>query len=547
MTLRIAAAQLNVWVGDVEGNVARIIKAAGEARDRLKADLVVFPEMAVLGYPPDDLLQRSGLPAVVADGLQRIGREVLGIHVIVGHPEYTEEGVYNAATVFRDRRAVAHYRKQLLPNYGVFDEKRHFLPGKSSCVFEVDRVPIGLCICEDVWGASPAAGARRAGAELLVNINASPFTLDKSVERAAETGLPILYVNAVGGQDDLLFDGDSMGINGDGTTGFRAPQFEEGLYLVEYDVDQLRGEVCPEEPEDAIVYKGLVQAIRDYVDRNGFAGALVGMSGGVDSALVAALAADALGPRRVWGVAMPSRYSAAMSAEDAAEEARRLGIRFDTLPIEQPFEAFLQTLAPAFAGKPADVTEENLQSRCRGTILMALSNKHGHLVLATGNKSEMAVGYATLYGDMAGGFAPLKDVYKTLVYRLARWRNGLGATPPPATESGLDWSRHRVEPVIPERVLTRPPSAELRPDQTDQDSLPPYDQLDAILRAYVEEQRSIPEITAMGHPAEVVRRVAAMVRRAEYKRRQAPPGPKITERAFGRDRRYPITAVYGDI
>ncbi|MGQ0587157.1 MAG: NAD+ synthase [Gammaproteobacteria bacterium] len=552
MALRIAAAQLNFWVGDVAGNVARIIKAANEARDRLKADLVVFPELAVLGYPPDDLLQRSGLPPVVGEGLQKIGREVLGIHVIVGHPEYTDEGVYNAATVFRDRRAVAHYRKQLLPNYGVFDEKRHFLPGKGSCVFELNRIPVGLCICEDVWGQNPAAQARRAGAELLVNINASPFTLDKGVERsqvlcarAAETGMPILYVNGVGGQDDLLFDGDSTGINGDGTVGFRAPQFEEGLYLVEYDLDQLRGPVRPDEPEDAVVYKGLVQSIRDYVDRNGFKGALVGMSGGIDSALVAALAADALSPQRVWGVAMPSRYTAAMSNEDAKEEAFRLGIRFDTIPIEPAFEAFLKALEPAFQGKPADLTEENLQSRCRGVTLMALSNKHGYLVLTTGNKSEMAVGYATLYGDMAGGFAPLKDVYKTLVYRLARWRNSLGEQGPAGVDSGTQW--RRSPRVIPERVLTRAPSAELRPDQTDQDSLPPYDVLDAILQAYVEEQRSIPEIARTGHPEELVRRVASLVRKSEFKRRQAPPGPKITERAFGRDRRYPLTAVYGDV
>jgi NAD+ synthetase len=553
MSLRIAAAQLNFWVGDVAGNVAKIIQAAVEARDRLKADLVVFPEMAVLGYPPDDLLQRSGLPAVIAEGLQKIGREVLGIHVIVGHPEYTEEGVYNAATVFRDRRAVAHYRKQLLPNYGVFDEKRHFLPGKGSCVFELNRVPIGLCICEDVWGPNPAAAARRAGAELLVNINASPFTLDKSVERsgvlsarAAETGLPILYVNLVGGQDDLLFDGDSTGINGDGAVAFRAPQFEENLYLVEYDAGELHGDIRLDEHEDAVVYKGLVQSIRDYVNRNGFKGALVGMSGGVDSALVAALATDALGKERVWGVAMPSRYTAGMSNDDANEEAFRLGIKFDSISIEPAFEAFLKSLEPAFQGKAPDLTEENLQSRCRGVLLMALSNKHGYLVLTTGNKSEMAVGYATLYGDMAGGFAPLKDVYKTLVYRLARYRNSLGEAAPAASESGLNWGR-RSRRVIPERVLTRPPSAELRPDQTDQDSLPPYDTLDAILQAYVEEQRSIPEIVKAGHADETVRRVASLVRKAEYKRRQCPPGPKITERAFGRDRRYPLTAVYGDV
>ncbi|HUR40629.1 MAG TPA: NAD+ synthase [Verrucomicrobiae bacterium] len=553
MTLRIAAAQLNFWVGDVEGNAARIITAANDARDRLRADIVVFPELSLLGYPPDDLLQRSGLPAVVAAALQKIGREVLGIHVIVGHPEYADEGIYNAATVFRDRRAVAHYRKQLLPNYGVFDEKRYFLPGKSPCVFEINRVPVGVCICEDVWGPNPAAQSRRAGAELLININASPYTIDKALERsevlcarAAETGIPILYVNLVGGQDDLLFDGDSIGINGDGTIGFRAPQFEENLYLVEYDLDQLRGEVRPDESEDAIVYRGLTQSIRDYVNRNGFKGALIGMSGGVDSALVAALASDALGSERVWGVAMPSRYTADMSNEDAYDEAQRLGLRFDTIAIEPMFRSFVDSLAPLFKGKAPDITEENLQARCRGVLLMSLSNKHGYIVLTTGNKSEMAVGYATLYGDMAGGFAPIKDVYKTLVYRLARWRNGLGAAPPSMAESGLNWSRRNLAP-IPERVLTRAPSAELRPDQTDQDSLPPYDVLDAILRAYVEEQRSISEIVASGYAEDTVRRVASLVRKAEYKRRQAPPGPKITERAFGRDRRYPITAVYGDV
>ena len=533
--LRIAAAQLNFWVGDIAGNVARIITAANEARDTLHADLVVFPELCVLGYPPDDLLQRSGLPAVIAEGLNRIGREVMGIHVIVGHPEYTEEGTYNAATVFRDRRVVARYRKQLLPNYGVFDEKRHFLPGKGSCVFEVGRVPVGLCICEDVWGPNPAAVAKLAGAELLVNINASPYTLDKGDERtgvlrqrAQETGLPILYVNCVGGQDDLLFDGDSTGINGDGSLGFRAPQFEENLYAVEFENGCLRGIQREEQAVEAIVYRGLVQAIRDYVNRNGFKGALLGMSGGVDSALVAALAADALGPGRVWGVAMPSRYTLDMSNSDAADEAKRLGIRFDTISIEPPFKAFLESLGPLFGGKAADIAEENLQSRCRGVLLMGLSNKHGYLVLSTTNKSELAVGYGTLYGDMAGGFAPIKDVYKTLVYRLAAYRNTLGE-------------------VIPPRVLTRAPTAELRPDQTDQDSLPPYATLDAVLTAYVEEQRSIPEIVGMGHAEDTVRRVASLVRKSEFKRRQAPPGPKITDRAFGRDRRYPLTAVYGDV
>ena len=351
--------------------------------------------------------------------------------------------------------------------------------------------------------------------------------------RAHETGLPILYVNMVGGQDDLVFDGDSTAVNGDGSLGFHAPLFEEGVYPVDFDGRELHGDIVTLGTDEAVVYKALVQSIRDYVNRNGFKGALLGLSGGVDSALVLALAADALGPDRVWAVSMPSRYTADMSVEDAREQARRLGVRFEVLTIEDAFKAFLGTLAPVFGHAPADITEENLQSRCRGVLLMALSNKFGHVVLTTGNKSEMAVGYATLYGDMAGGFAPVKDVYKTLVYRLARYRNGPGDG--------------KAQPVIPERVLTRAPSAELRPNQTDQDSLPPYDVLDPILQAYVEDQRSIPEIAAMGFPQDVVARVAALVRKSEYKRRQAPPGPKITPRAFGRDRRYPITAVYGDV
>ncbi|HUS25063.1 MAG TPA: NAD(+) synthase, partial [Candidatus Binatia bacterium] len=394
MSLRIAAAQHNFWVGDVEGNVDRIIRAAHDARDRLKADLIVFPELSILGYPPDDLLQRSGLPPVIEQGLRRIGHEVQGIHLVVGHPEYTEEGIYNSATVFRDRRVVARCRKQLLPNYGVFDEKRHFLPGRGSCVFGLNEVAVGLCICEDIWGPGPAQQARRHGAEVLININASPFSLGKSAERrtilgarAQESGLPLLYVNLVGGQDDLLFDGDSVAMDADGRIAFRAPAFEEGTYLVEFDGGRFRGEVAREEPEEALVYQGLVQAVRDYVDRNGFRGALVGMSGGVDSALVAAVAADALGPRRVWGVSLPSRYTAGMSNDDAEAQARAMGIRYSTLPIEPAFAAFLSTLAPEFAGQPADLTEENLQSRCRGVLLMALSNKFGYLVLSTGNKS----------------------------------------------------------------------------------------------------------------------------------------------------------------
>jgi NAD+ synthase (glutamine-hydrolysing) len=534
-SLRLAAAQLDLWVGDIEGNVARIVRAAAHARDALGADLLIAPELALIGYPPDDLLLRSALPQAIARGLDALRREVRGIGLVVGFPERTAQGLYNAAWAIRDGQVLARYRKQLLPNYGVFDEKRHFLPGQGSTVFELHGVRLGLCICEDLWGPEPAAAAKAAGAELLIGINASPYDLAKGRERlavlrarTAETGLPVLYVNLVGGQDELVFDGASLAVNADGAVAFQAPAFEEGVFPVGYRDGRLTGALAAPLSEEATAYRGLVCATRDYVERNGFPGALVGLSGGVDSALVATIAADALGPQRVWTVALPSRYTAPMSNEDAQRQARALGVRHTVLPIEQAFAAFTGTLAETFAGQPADLTEENLQSRCRGVLLMALSNQFGHVVLTTGNKSEMATGYATLYGDMCGGFAPIKDVYKTLVYRLARYRNS-------------------VAPVIPERVLTREPSAELRPGQKDSDSLPPYAVLDPILEAYVEDNRSIAEIVALGYEETLVRRVAALVRRSEYKRRQAPPGPKITRRAFGRERRYPITAVYGDL
>ncbi len=537
--LRLVAAQLNQWVGDIDGNVVRILEAAKRARDELRADILVTPELSLLGYPPDDLLLRTGLPEVIEAGVQRLLREASGITVIVGLPEFAPEGMYNAALVLRDGAIVARYRKQLLPNYGVFDEKRHFLPGHGTATFEQNGMRLGLCICEDVWGPNPAAGAKAAGAQLLININASPFDVAKAADRlevlharARETGLPIFYVNLVGGQDDLVFDGSSLAVNGDGTVAFRAPAFEEGLHPVDFDGHAITGTLAPEISGEAMVYRGLVRATRDYVDRNGFPGAVIGLSGGIDSALVAAIAADALGPQRVWAVSLPSRYTAGMSNEDARLEAEALGIRYSTLPIERAVGAFNETLAETFVGRAPDITEENLQSRCRGVLLMALSNKFGHVVLTTGNKSEMAVGYATLYGDMCGGFAPIKDVYKGLVYRLAQYRNSLEPDD---------------RPVIPVRVITRAPSAELRPDQTDQDSLPPYEVLDPILESYIEDSCSIAEIVAMGYDEATVRRVAGLVRRAEYKRRQAPPGPKITRRAFGRERRYPITATYGDL
>ncbi|HWU69095.1 MAG TPA: NAD+ synthase [Stenotrophobium sp.] len=537
--LVIAAAQLNLWVGDVEGNVGKIVAAARKARDELRADLLVCPELSLIGYPPDDLLQRTAMPRLIEGGVQRLLREVQGISLIVGLPEYTDEGIYNAAWVIRDGAVILRYRKQLLPNYGVFDEKRHFLRGRQAGVFELKGVNVGVCICEDAWGPQPARAAREAGAQLLVNINASPFNLGKPTERlrvldqrVAETGLPVLYVNLVGGQDDLVYDGGSLALNGDGAMAFSAPMFEEGVYPVAFDGARFSGARQAQESDEAAVYKGLVLAVRDYVNRNGFPGALVGMSGGIDSALVAAIATDALGPERVWGVSMPSRYTMDMSNDDARSQAERMDIKYSRLAIEPVVTAFTQTLAEEFSGREADITEENLQSRSRGMLLMALSNKFGHVVLATGNKSEMAVGYATLYGDMCGGFAPIKDVYKTLVYRLCRYRNALAGE-----RAG----------VIPERVIAREPSAELRPDQKDSDSLPPYEVLDPILEAYVEAQLSISEIVAKGFAEADVKRVAALVRRSEYKRRQSAPGPKVTRCAFGRERRYPITAVYGDV
>lgn len=529
-------AQINLWVGDIEGNVDKILAAAHRARDEFRAALVVFPEMAVLGYPPDDLLLRRGLPAAVAAGLARIAAGVHGITAVVGFAEYQGDAIYNAAAVFSGGRQIAVYRKQCLPNYGVFDERRHFLPGDAPCVIEVGRTRIGITICEDVWEPGPAAAARAAGAQLLVNLNASPFHLDKASQREAAVAaqaranaLPIVYTNCVGGQDELVFDGRSMALDSAGRIQVAAPAFAEGVYPVAFAAGEPRaGARAEARSQAALAYDALVQATRDYVDRNAFEGVLLGLSGGIDSALTLALAVDALGPERVWAVAMPSRYTAAISNEDAAAQARSLGARYQELPIEPMFEAYLDCLGGVFEGQAADTTEENLQSRIRGALLMALSNRFNHLVLATGNKSELAVGYATLYGDMCGGFAPLKDVYKTWVYRLARLRNQRG-------------------PAIPERVIERPPSAELRADQTDADSLPPYDVLDPIIEAYVEAGSSIADIVAAGFAPADVTRVAGLIRRAEYKRRQAAPGPKITARAFGRDRRYPITAVYGDL
>ena len=540
MSSRIQIAQLNLLVGDVAGNAGHVIAAAAEARTA-GADLVVFPELALTGYPPEDLLLRPELIARVDSALARIQRETAaldpGLALVLGYPRSAVGGLYNVAGVIRDGALVAEYAKQQLPNYSVFDEKRYFQAGGTATVFEHRGIRFGLSVCEDIWQEGPTAQAAEAGAQVLININASPFHAGKAAEResllarrATEHDLPILYANLIGGQDELVFDGGSFAVDRQGRVVARAPHFEEAALRVDLDAAGAPlaaplAEVDQGTEGDSAIYRALVLGVRDYARKSGFSGAVLGLSGGIDSALTLAIAVDALGAEQVEAVLMPSRYTADMSNEDALEQARRQGVRTHVIPIEPAFRAFLQMLEPAFAGQAADVTEENIQARCRGIILMALSNKQGRILLTTGNKSEMSVGYATLYGDMAGGFAPIKDVPKLLVYRLCRYRNA-------------------QDPVIPERVLTRAPSAELRPDQTDQDSLPPYEVLDPILRLYIEEDQGIEAIVAQGFDEAVVRRVTRLVDRNEYKRRQAPPGVRISRRAFGRDRRYPITSGF---
>ena len=541
MGCRIRIAQLNLVVGDVVGNADRVIAEAVSARAD-GVDLLVFPELTLTGYPPEDLLLRPELLQRVESALERIRAECRGITLVLGYPLRAVGGLFNVAGVICDGELIGEYAKQHLPNYSVFDEKRYFQAGATPLVLDHLGLKIGLSVCEDIWQEDPTRQAVEAGARILVNINASPFHVGKRAERetlvarrASEHGIPVVYANLVGGQDELVFDGASFVADGAGRILHRAAVFEEDLLTFDLD-DEGRPVGSSPEPgtqtfgddamdEEASVYGALVLGVRDYVRKNGFSGAVLGLSGGVDSALTLALAVDALGADAVEGVLMPSRYTSQMSNADAFEEAESLGVKAQLISIEPAFRSFLSMLEPAFEGLAADVTEENIQARCRGIILMAISNKTGRILLTTGNKSEMAVGYATLYGDMAGGFAPIKDVPKLLVYRLARYRN-------------------RCSPVIPERVLTRPPSAELRPDQTDQDSLPPYEVLDPILRLYIEEDEGVDAIVARGYPAEIVRRITRLVDRNEYKRRQAPPGVRISTRAFGRDRRYPITSGF---
>lgn len=533
---KIALAQINPVVGDLDGNVTLIREALAGAR-RAGAQILLTPELALSGYPPEDLLLRPDFYRACAAAVEALGAETQGITLVLGCPEDVAGERYNAALVLRDGRLIARYHKQRLPNYEVFDEARYFQAGQQPCVFEQNGVRVGLNICEDLWQAGPAEAARGAGAEVLLALNASPFHTNKLARRwevlrsrVAETGMPVLYINMVGGQDELVFDGGSFALERDGALAYQAPSFQSCLDVLDFTGGRWQGgAIAPNLPPEAEVYEAMVVGVRDYLGKNGFPGAIIGLSGGIDSALTLAVAVDALGPEKVRAVMMASPYTAQMSLDDSREMVRRLGVRYDEIPIQSAMAIFADMLSGQFAGLPADTTEENLQSRIRGMILMALSNKTGSLVLTTGNKSEMATGYATLYGDMAGGFAVLKDIYKTFVYRVANWRNA---------QAGGE--------VIPHNIIERPPSAELKPDQTDQDSLPPYEVLDAIIEAYMERDESPRQIIAQGYSEGDVRRAVGMLKRNEYKRRQAPVGIRVTPRGFGKDWRYPITSRYRD-
>ena len=560
MTLKICIAQLNYCVGDMPGNALKIIEAAKTAY-AAGARLVVTPELAICGYAAEDLLLRPSFIQACDDAVNLIAHELAGLKglaVVIGTPTHGDNGKglrtksvevqqrHNAAKVVQNGRVIETYAKRELPNYQVFDERRYFTPGQGTCVFQAgegdEAISVGLLICEDAWFEEPARLAREAGAELLVVINASPFHVGKSRERESTmrgqceaTGLPLLYAHLVGGQDEIVFEGGSFALQADGDVAGRAESFREQLFDVE--AQRIDGRVLltavtsPERSHEADLWDALVLGVRDYLGKNGFPGALLGLSGGIDSALVLAIAVDALGPDKIRTVMMPSPYTADISWIDARDMAERVKVRYDEISIVPEFEAFKASLASEFKGLPEDTTEENIQARIRGVLLMALSNKFGAIVLTTGNKSEMATGYCTLYGDMAGGFAVIKDLAKTTVFKLARWRNendpyGTGLQP------------------IPERIITRPPSAELRPDQTDQDSLPPYDVLDAILERYMENDQSVETIVAAGFERAVVERVARLIRLNEYKRRQAPVGIRVTHRSFGKDWRYPITSKF---
>ena len=550
-SVKVALAQINATVGDLGGNARKIVEFSRRAHAQ-GARVVLTPELSLCGYPPEDLLMRPAFLAACAQALADCATalsDLPGLSVVVGHPQLVDQRAglrtrsqsepnrLNAASVLVDGRIAATYAKRELPNYQVFDERRYFVSGRDAglgaVVFESNGVKFGLNICEDAWYDEPARLAKAAGADVLCVLNASPFHLGKvaerearMAERARDTGLPVLYAHLTGGQDEVVFDGASFAVDASGAIAARAPMYEEALAIVEVSGGSVRGEVAEVPSLEAQAWGALVTGVRDYIGKNGFPGALIGLSGGIDSALVLAVAVDAIGADKVRTVMMPSPYTADISWIDARDMAERLGVRYDEISIVPEFESFKRSLATEFAGRAEDATEENIQARIRGTLLMALSNKFGSIVLTTGNKSEMATGYCTLYGDMAGGFAVIKDVAKTLVYRLANWKNAQGRE------------------VIPERIITRPPSAELRPDQKDQDSLPPYEVLDAILQRYMEDDQGIEQIVAAGFDPADVERVTRLIKVNEYKRRQSPVGIRITHRAFGRDWRYPITSKF---
>jgi NAD+ synthase (glutamine-hydrolysing) len=536
--LTIITAQVNPLVGDVDGNCQLVLDTVEPLRAAREPTIVIFPELTLTGYPPEDLLLRASVELRVIKAIERLCRELPAtVYVLIGYPQITPAGLCNVAGVIYQGQVIACYAKQVLPNYQVFDEKRYFVPGVDSCIVDIAGIPVAITVCEDVWQSGPTAAARAAGAKLMLNINASPFNIDKQAQRidtvtqrVHEGAMPIVYVNQVGGQDELVFDGGSFALDARASLCFQAPFYQQHCGQLRATFDPSTGECHLQQGEISAtpsrlesVYQALVLGVRDYVNKNHFKGVVLGLSGGIDSALTLAVAVDALGSERVSAVMMPFRYTSQMSQDDASEQARVMSVDYSTIMIEPMYDAFMAGLADSFAGLEADTTEENLQARCRGVLLMAISNKKGLMVLTTGNKSEMAVGYSTLYGDMAGGYDVLKDVPKTLVFELSQYRNSLS-------------------PVIPQRVIDRPPSAELAPDQKDADSLPPYPELDAILERYVERDMSAAAIIADGFDHATVMRVLRLVDINEYKRRQSPPGVRITRRGFGRDRRYPITS-----
>lgn len=528
--LKVALAQVKLTVGAIEANTEKVLQTVAGHSD---ADIVVFPELSLTGYPLEDIVYRADLYQALDTALAKIAAASHGTAILVGFPEANGQAIYNAVAVFHNGAEIARYRKQVLPNYGEFDEKRYFRPGTGHTVFELKGHQVGLLICEDLWQPEPTAALKSAGADLILAVNASPYEEYKAAQRlqvlhqrCVESGLPLVYVNQIGGQDELLFDGNSMVLDASGEARVLMKHCEEQVYTAVFEDAVLTSDSLHKvEDADAALYQALVLALYDYVEKNGFKSVLLGLSGGIDSALTLAIAVDALGPERVRAVMMPYQYTADISLQDAEEQAKTLGCQYDVVPVVNMVESYMQVIPDLTANRAHDVTEENLQARCRGVLLMAISNKEGSLLLSTGNKSELAVGYCTLYGDMCGGFAPIKDVYKERVYDLARYRNTLNA-------------------AIPERVITRSPSAELAPGQKDQDSLPPYAVLDEIIAAYVEQDQSLADMINSGYDEPTVRRVITLIDRNEYKRRQGAVGPKVTRRNFGRDRRYPITSHY---